>query len=42
MAAWFGVVIGVRAWIQAHRARIEERSEELYRKASDEQSETNK
>ncbi len=40
VAAWFGIVTGVRAWMQARRARIEERSEEAYRASTDEQSET--
>jgi len=39
VASWFGIVTGVRASMQARRARIEERSEEAYRASADEQSE---
>ena len=38
VAAWFGAVIGIRAYSQARRARAEERQVELIREALDEES----
>jgi hypothetical protein len=38
VAAWFGAVIGIRAYAQARRARAEERQVELIREALDEES----